>query len=288
MDWSKKQLFSFVSLAIFLKIQGFELRFSVMEFFAIQYVCSMYNSRCQWIGLCLVVISMASCTMEKRLYTSGFHIQWNGKISQGNNTESIKNKTERVSKSPNVQTKNNNITWEIKNSEQQEKKKGKASIIAVESANPCFDLNNVGLNQAIAPMIMIREFEKSIVIYQSDVSINCQNKSLIIFQKGVGKNWLSAPRPILPPDSLAIKKIANLRKTVNKTALAGSSLYGVGWLLIFLDPVKYTKPISTMTFIGVLVIFLSILLVMTAIWLRMSYLAKRRKYNRNHNPGILK
>jgi len=44
----------------------------------------------QWVSLFLLVISLSACSMEKRLYSSGFQINWNSQSKARSNTEKIK------------------------------------------------------------------------------------------------------------------------------------------------------------------------------------------------------
>lgn len=44
----------------------------------------------QWVGLFLLVISLSACSMEKRLYSSGFQINWNSQLNGTSHTEKLK------------------------------------------------------------------------------------------------------------------------------------------------------------------------------------------------------
>jgi len=44
----------------------------------------------KWVSVVAVVLWFSSCSMEKRLYSSGFHIQWNTKESGSTNNDKVK------------------------------------------------------------------------------------------------------------------------------------------------------------------------------------------------------
>ncbi len=58
----------------------------------------------KWVSVVAVVLWFSSCSMEKRLYSSGFHIQWNTKESG-----STKNDWVKVPKHPSLKVETNEI-----------------------------------------------------------------------------------------------------------------------------------------------------------------------------------
>lgn len=44
----------------------------------------------KWVSVFAVMLSISSCSMEKRLYSSGFHIQWNTKGNGSTNNDKVK------------------------------------------------------------------------------------------------------------------------------------------------------------------------------------------------------
>jgi drug/metabolite transporter (DMT)-like permease len=117
------------------------------------------------------------------------------------------------------------------------------------------------------------------------VPIYYYDKSHDNFQSNVVINKLSAPAPILPPDSLAINKIKNFGKTTKNMFFWGVALVGTGILLILLDPIKMFFG-GIMTVAGVLAILLGLVLLTVVMWLALFYLIKKYEYNRYHDPKI--
>jgi hypothetical protein len=58
----------------------------------------------KWVSVFAVVLWFSSCSMEKRLYSSGFHIQWNTKGSGSTNNDKVK-----ARKQPSLKVETNEI-----------------------------------------------------------------------------------------------------------------------------------------------------------------------------------
>jgi hypothetical protein len=205
----------------------------------------------------LSALMIQSCTITKRYHSLGFNIELNSSGNHGNDP-----------------------SWKAK--------KGIASSVKnnTELLKDCPNESLAGdIILSIAPISGLAKVEKSTVVNQPYVPIYYHDKSHDNFQSNVVINKLSAPAPILPPDSLAINKIKNFGKTTKNMFFGGVALVGTGILLILLDPIKMFFG-GPMTAAGVLAILLGLVLLTVVMWLALFYLIKKYEYNRYHDPKI--
>ena len=230
----------------------------------------------------LSALMIQSCTITKRYHSLGLNLELNASGNNGNDpsrkakkgiASAVKNNNELLKDGPIESVAGESILRTIKN-----------NSIGEWNA-PFHNLSNIGVIHSMDPITGLTKVEKSTVVTQSDVSNLYRNKSFDNFQSNVITSEMSAPSPILPPDSLAIKKIANFKKTVKNTFFGGLSLVGTGILLIILDPMKMFFG-GPMTVVGVFAILLGLILLTLVMWLAVFYLIKKHEYNRYHNPKI--
>ena len=64
----------------------------------------MKNNVIRLMGLLITMLSISSCSMEKRLYSSGFHIQWNTKGNGSTNNDKVKARKQPSLKMATIET----------------------------------------------------------------------------------------------------------------------------------------------------------------------------------------